>query len=272
MNGVKAKSGRFAALGLRMMFVNLPAAPLVAAVVLGGGSVGDALASAAGVATKALVPLGGKPLGAYVLAALQESCSVGHVTYVGACAGLEPRFDVCVPAGTTLSHSLALGLGAALAQQPARLLVLSADIPWITPQALDRFVGNAPPADLVYPVIPQAVAEARFPGQKRTYATVREGRFTGGNMTLLTPNAVGALLTFIDRLYGGRKNPLTLAAVFGLDTAFKLLAGRVTIAELEARATKLLGVSARAYISPDATLGADVDKQEHLRAAAAELG
>ncbi len=240
--------------------------PLVAAVVLGGGAAEDALARAAGVATKALVPLGGKPLGAYVLAALRESCLIKHVTYVGACAGLEP-FDVCVPAGRTLAHSLALGLGSALAQRPARLLVLSADTPWITPQVLDRFVADAPAADLVYPVIPQAVAEARFPGQKRTYAAVREGRFTGGNMTLLTPAAVGALLTFIDRLYGGRKNPLALAAIFGFDTVVKLMSGRITIPELEARATKLLGVSARAYVSPDASLGADIDKLEHLRAA-----
>ncbi|CAN5892128.1 nucleotidyltransferase family protein [soil metagenome] len=242
---------------------------------LGGGGGGDALASAAGVATKALVPLGGKPLGAYVLAALQKSLCVGHFTYVGTCAGLEPHLgvcDVCVPAGTSLSHSLALGLGSALAQKPTRLLVLSADIPWVTPQALDRFVTDAPAADLVYPVIPQKVAEARFPGQKRTYAAVREGRFTGGNMTLLTPDAVGALLGFMDRLYEGRKNPLTLASIFGLNTAFRLLAGRVTIPELETRATKLLGVSARAYISPDASLGADVDKQEHLRAAVADLG
>ena len=91
-------------------------------------------------------------------------------------------------------------------------------------------------------------------------------------MVLLTPDAVGALLLFIDRLYEGRKNPLALASIFGFDTALKLLAGRVTIDELERRATKLLGVSARAYISPDAALGADVDKPEHLRAAAADLG
>lgn len=256
----------------RMMFVNAPPNSSVAAVVLGGRGTGDALASAAGVTAKALVPVNGKPLGAYVLAALRESRCTSHITYVGSCAGLDPHFDAAVPAGATFAHSLALGLGSALAHRPARLLVLSADIPWVTPQALDRFVADAPDAALVYPVIPQEVAETRFPGQKRTYARVREGCFTGGNTVLLTPEAVGALLTFVDRLYGGRKNIVALAAIFGFDTVVKLALGRVTIAELERRATKLLGVSARAYISPDATLGADVDKPEHLRAAAADLG
>ena len=92
---------------------------------------------------------------------------------------------------------------------------------------LDRFVADAPAAGLVYPEIPQAVAEARFPGQKRTYAAVREGRFTGGNMTLLTPEAVGALLTFIDRALQGPQKPagVGLAARFrhGSQTAIRPL-------------------------------------------------
>ena len=241
-------------------------APVIA-VVLGGGE--DALARAAGVAAKALVPLAGKPMGAHVLEALRCSQQVGYVVYVGPNGGLERRYDAHVPAGDSLADSLALGLGAALAHLPegsegARLLALTADIPWLTAQAVDTFATQSAEVDLVYPVIPAAVSEAQFPAQQRTYVKVRDGRFTGGNMVLLTPAGVPPLLRFMDRLYRGRKNPLALAAIFGWDIVAKLLLGRVSIAELEHRAANILGISVSAFISQDASLGADVDKPEHL--------
>lgn len=237
----------------------------ITAVVLGGGE--DALARASGVAAKALVPLAGKPMGAHVLEALRCSQQVGHVVYVGPNGGLDGYYDAHVPAGDSLADSLALGLGAALAHMPdasGRLLALTADVPWLTARAIDTFATQSASVDLVYPVIPAAVSEAQFPAQQRTYVKVRDGRFTGGNMVLLTPAGVPPLLRFMDRLYRGRKNPLALAAIFGMDVVAKLLVGRVSIAELEHRAASILGISVSAFISEDASLGADVDKPEHL--------
>ena len=239
----------------------------VAAVVLGGGGGGDALAQRAGVAAKALAPLQGRPMAAYVLDALAASHCTEHITYVGPIEGLEPAWDAHVPAGSRLADSLALGFGAALAQAPGRrLLALTADIPWVTASAVDTFVSGAEVVDLVYPVIPRAVAEAQFPNQERTFVKVHDGHFTGGNLVLLSPQTVPVLLSFVDRLYRGRKNPLALASLFGYDIVAKLLMGRVRIAELEARAARILGISVSAYISQDASLGADVDKLEHLGA------
>ena len=239
----------------------------IMAVVLGGGGE-DVLARHAGVDAKALVPVQGKPMGAYVLEALSESQLVDKTVYVGPFKGLEPTLNgaVTVPAGKRLTDSLALGLGAALTQKPTHILVVTADIPWITAASLDTFVTTCPKVDLVYPAIPQQATEEQFAGQKRTYAKVKEGRFTGGNLILMTPAAVPSLLSFVDRLYAGRKNPFALAAIFGWDVVLKLLTGRATIPELEARASRLLGVEARAFISQDASLGADIDKPEHLAA------
>ena len=236
----------------------------VVAVVLGGGA--DALARELGVAAKALVPLRGQPMGAYVLDALAESGCVTRSIYVGPDEGLKAHLGTSlrVPAGARLTDSLALGLGAALALAPERLLLLSADLPWLNSSSVDAFIRDAPKADLVYPVIPRAATEAQFPAQKRTYARVREGEFTGGNLVLLKPGAVAALLPFMDRLYKGRKNPLALATIFGLDVVAKLATGRAAVGELERRASRLLGADVRAFISNDAALGADIDKPAHL--------
>lgn len=237
----------------------------IVAVVLGGGGE-DALARHARVGAKALVSLKNKPMGAYVLDALKGSRCVDKIVYVGLYKGLEPFLNgvVSVPAGKRLTESLALGLGAALTHQPSKLLVVTADLPWLTAASLDRFVSSVPNVDLVYPAVPQYATEAQFASQKRTYARVKEGSFTGGNLILITPKVVPSLLSFVDRLYVGRKNPFALAAVFGWDTVVKLLTGRASIPELEKRASKLLGAEARAFITEDATLGADIDKLEHV--------
>ena len=239
----------------------------VAAVVLGGGGRDD-LAQRAGVAAKALVPLRGKPMGAYVLEAIRGS-QIEHLSYVGETRGLEPYLNgaTSVPAGLSLNDSFALGLGAALTSKPERVLLLSADIPWISSRTIDTLLQAAPPeADLLYPVITRAAAEAQFPTQKRTYVRMKEGQFTGGNVVLLTPKAIAPLLQFVDKLYRGRKNPLAIASMFGLDILVKIALGTASVGEAEDRGSSILGVRALAHISEDASLGADIDDLDHAEA------
>jgi len=236
------------------------------AVVLAGGDGSDLLARHAEVTSKVMVPYQGKPLGRYVLEALQDSCCVSHVVYVGSGSRhFEGLFDLSVPSGQRFVDSIALGLGAALALGgSSRLLLVSADLPWLTAAVTDRFIEGAPPADLVYPIIPQAASLAQFPKHKRTYARLRSGRFTGGNLVLLRAAIIPRLLPFLDRLYRARKNPLALSGILGFDVVLALLFGRAELSGLERRGGSLLGARIRAFVTEDAALGADVDKLEHL--------
>ena len=152
--------------------------------------------------------------------------------------------------------------------QPERILVISADLLWLTKEAVDTFIRDAPAAALVYPIIAREVAEREFPAQKRTYAKLKEGTFTGGNALLLEPRTIPTLLPFVNRAYEGRKNPLSLARLFGFGFVFKLLTGRLRIETLERRAGYLLGMRVRAFQCQDASLGADVDEIAHLETAA----
>ncbi len=238
----------------------------VTAVVLAGGEPGDRLAREAGVEAKALVPLGDRPMGAYVLEALRACPAVGRIVYVGPVnVRLRGLYDVTVPAGARLVDSLAIGLGAGLAQGArARLLVLTADIPWVTGEVFSRFIAQAPAADLVYPAVLRRAAEEQFPHQRRTYARLREGALTGGNAVLLEPSAVGPLLPWIDRVFRARKNPLALAGIVGPSVLLALLARRASIEMLERRVSRLVGITARAHLSNDASLSADVDRPAHV--------
>ncbi len=236
------------------------------AVVLAGGEVGDRMAADAGVEAKALVPLAGKPMGAYVLEALRSCAPVGRIVYVGPVnVRLRGLYDVSVPAGRRLVDSLALGVGAALAQAPeARLLVLTADIPWVTSDGLAAFIDAVPDADLVYPAVTEAASSAQFPHQRRTYVRLREGRVTGGNAVLIAPAAVPKLLPLIDAAFRARKNPLALAGLFGVDVLLALLLGTAGIGQLERRLERMSGIHARALVTDDAALAADVDRPGHL--------
>lgn len=245
----------------------------VVAVVLAGGDVSDRLANAAGVEAKALVPLGDQPLGAYVLRALRESGVVASTVYVGPTnARLAGLYDLQVPAGHRMVDSLALGLGAGLSVPgTGPLLLLGADIPWVTGAMIARFVAGARaattpagPAQLIYPVVREAAAEAQFPGQKRTYARLKSGKFTGGNLVLLHRELAPALLPQIDRIFRARKNPFALAGIIGLDVLFALLTGQADISQLERRVSGLVGAPVRALITDDAALAADVDKPSQL--------
>lgn len=237
------------------------------AVVLGGGAEDDALAHNAGVAAKALVSHQGRSMGAHVLQALRESEAVRASIYVGP---TEPTIrslaEAEVMAGRSLADSLALGLGAALGryQDAERILVVTADLPWLEASAIDDFVARAPEADLCYPAISKRHALEQFPGQRRTYARLREGPFTGGNLMLIKPSFVPVLLPFVDRAYRGRKNPLALASLIGFGTLLKFLTGHLSIPDLERSLSRRLGGELRAVISPHACLGADADKPEHL--------
>lgn len=232
---------------------------------LAGGN--DDLSRQSGVASKALVPIQGKPMAYHILRALRHSDSVTFISYVGQA---DPSFvslaDALLPAGESMAATLALGAGAALAKYPEQpLLILSADVPWLTPSAVDNFVQNTPDVDLIYPIIPKEVSEKQFPGQKRTYVKIAEGQFTGGNVILISVRMLPKLLSVLNQLYAARKSPIGLARLFGFDIIIKLVLGRVTIPEIEARAKKILGADLKAWVSDDASLGADVDKSSHLQ-------
>lgn len=236
------------------------------AVVLAASGADDPLVQQAGVPSKALFPLGDRPLVSYLLTALREAEGVGRIVYVGPSApSLEPLHDLVVPGGARLVDSLAAGLGHAAATGGRKLLLCASDIPWVTGPMIDRFLDRAPTdAALVYPVVPQAAATRDFPDQPRTYVRLSEGRVTGGNLMLLDASLVPRLMPLVDRVYRARKNPFALAAIVGWRTLLALVLGRANLPGLEARVGQLLGARVAALLTDDAALAADVDELAHV--------
>lgn len=240
----------------------------IAAIVLAGGQ--DDLARQEQVAAKSLILINNKPMASYVLEPLNALAEVKHIAFVGPEAErLASLYNTRVPAGETLTGSLRAGITASKGCEADFYLVLTADLPWITQEALASFLQAALAigADLVYLATDKASAEAQFPSLKRTYGRFFEGKLTGGNVLLLKAGAESKLLPFIDKAFAARKNPFRLASIIGFQTLFALALGRLKVAALERRVSSLLDFSVRVILSSDASLATDVDSARHLQVA-----
>ncbi|MCS7058383.1 MAG: nucleotidyltransferase family protein [Meiothermus sp.] len=230
------------------------------AIVLAGGSPEDPLARRFGVASKALLPYRGRPLVEQTLQALHRAGL--EVVLVGPPAPLCPSPKAHLADQGGLLANLEAGLQAA---QGERVLVSTGDMPFLSAEAVRWVLQNAPEAGFVYTIVARSTIEARFPGMRRTYARVREGVFTGGNIALLDKSLFRRALPLIQRALALRKRPLALARMVGLGTLVRVLLGQAGIPELERRVSQILGLPARALPTPYAEVGVDLDREEDLR-------
>ncbi len=143
-----------------------------------------------------------------------------------------------------------------------QVLLMTCDIPLITSAAIDDFLNQAEPleADILYPVMSRETMEGTYPETKRTYAKLKEGTFTGGNLILANPVAVMANLALIDEAFSLRKSVPKLMRFLGPKFITKLLLHTLSLTEIENRASEMVNARAKAIVSTYPEMGIDVDK------------
>lgn len=246
------------------------------AVVLGGGDPGDAFAASHHVNVKPLIPIHGHPIAAYVLHALKNSGLVARIAYVGPTTPeLESLIDHRITDHGTLLSNLEAGVDALNKEglhAGERVLIVTADIPMLTAEQVRSVLAASPTdAGLVYPVVRREDCERAYPGVKRTYATVRDGTFTGGNLFILDPALIHQFLPKLREVLAARKAPLKLAGIIGPGILLEFVTKRLTIQKLEQKVSQILGVKARALVTPHAAIGTDIDKDADLELAQAHI-
>ncbi|MDP2873589.1 MAG: NTP transferase domain-containing protein [Bacillota bacterium] len=240
--------------------------PAVSAVVLAGRANEGVFRELSDAPNEALIDIAGRPMLAYVLDALTGSKSVRKVVVVGT-----PDVDAHLPdgidllrAGDDVIANASLGLAAVDQHQPA--LIVTSDIPLITPEVIDGFVRQCltRPAELYYPAIPRGDAEGRFPNVKRTYAKLREGTYTGGNVFMIDPRVASKLASRAREFVAARKSPAKMAGLLGPMFLAKLLLGALSVRELEVKVSRMFGVKGVVVITHSVEIGVDVDKVSDL--------
>jgi len=233
----------------------------VDAIVLGGG---DGAVIDPACRFKGLLPIGGKPMIEWVVDALRAADLVaGLAAVVPSAEDLGPwvdKVDKLVVSDGELMENLIAGIQSFRVDRP--VLVVTGDLPLLDGDALDDFVRSslASGADFCYPLLRKEDILIQFPDTERTFVRLATGRVTGGNMMVLNPALVERNQALGQRLFDTRKSPLAMARVLGPVFVFKLLTGRLTIPELEAKMGELLGGRGAAVFTRHGSIGLDVDK------------
>ncbi len=241
------------------------------AVLLAGARGASPLTEAFGVDNKAFIPLEGKPMINYVLEVLNSLEEIEEIIVVGPPGELEKlegkaAFKI-VPERGDIIDNLLQGVNNLSLEKP--LILLTSDIPMITRESLEDFIKRSRElgADFCYPIIKRESCEEKYPGGVRTYAQLREGSFTGGNIFFVKPHVVESTARKAGEFIALRKKPHLLAMKLGIAFILKYVFKRLTIREAEEKVSRLFGVKARAVITSYPEIGVDVDKLEDLELA-----
>ncbi len=234
---------------------------LVDAVILAGGS---AAALDPSYPAKGLFPVAGKPLVAWVAAALRAARSIRHIAVVIPTDKDLGEWTALVDHVIVHDGSFSENLGAGVDALPCDLMLVgvTGDIPALTPEAIDDLVAQTleRKAAVSYPLISESDMLEQLPGSVRTFFKLKSGRYTGGNAMLGDPRLYPKAHELTQRLFETRKSALKMLLLIGLPFAVKLALGRLEPCDVEKKLGKLMQAPFAAVYTRHASIGADVDK------------
>ncbi|MDR5682891.1 MAG: nucleotidyltransferase family protein [Armatimonadota bacterium] len=244
------------------------------AVVMAGGGREDALPE--GVANKAFLPVGSRPMVEWVLRALRAAPEVRRIGLVAPAPLPDAVASLCdrwIPERGELIHNVVEGLAAF--PEAEWILLCGGDLPLLTPAAVSAFVAAALDrgGDFGYGIVRREEVESKFPGARKTFVRVREGSFTGGSLIVVRPSAVTRIRPLIEQAIEARKNPAKLASLFGAKYVMKYAMGQLSVADVERRLHELTGLRGHAVVCayPEIALDVDVGKPDNLAVAESVL-
>lgn len=254
---------------------NFPGGPRTASVewsvilLAGSRPGGDPLAKHFNAPTKALVPLGGRPMIAHVLDTLLAVPAVGSITVLAQ----DPQTICDHPqlrnhfansrltiAGSTDGIASSIAHHISTDAQPWPVLVTTADHPLLSVAMLDHFMTCSAECDIAIGLVSKAtLAEESDPAQ-RTWLKFRDDAVSGANLFALRSPAVMEALRYWASLERHRKKPWRMAARLGPSLLFDVLLRRLSLDQAFDRAGQRLGVKAKAVRLPFPLAAVDVDK------------
>jgi GTP:adenosylcobinamide-phosphate guanylyltransferase len=224
----------------------------------------DPLAAEAGVSHKCLVPIGGRPLLAHVLAALAEVDGIAGIRIavepgaeeqlrpIALASGLPVAF---VAAAATITDSVY----AAAEGTDGPVVITTADNVLLTPAAVRQVADRLAAGDDVVIALARKedVLSAHPQGQRRFYK-FRDGEFSNCNLYGLSRPGLALAETFRE---GGQfaKNPMRIARAFGLFNLVILRAGLISLDGAMRRLGRRFGVRVSALVLKDGAHAIDVD-------------
>jgi len=238
------------------------------AIVLAGRKKDGILEKEFDVPTKALIPFNGKPMISYVIDAIKGTPNIGKIIAIGPENALSPlfssddRIEILDDRGGILEN-IEAGITYLKPKEEDFILIITSDIPLVTSEMINYFINVSLKydADFFYPILKKEICEEKFPNTRRTYGTVKEGTFTGGNFFLVRAYAFMEAKEFLKKAINYRKKPWKLSKLLGFKLLVRFFTKKITISEVENKAYELLGYKGKAIEMPYPEIGIDVDKE-----------
>ncbi len=239
------------------------------ALILAGTKEKGPLEIAENVDNKALIMIDGRPMIDYIVDALNNSKNIDRILVVGPKNELHPyigkKVEEILNPGNSILENMEIGLN--YFNFADNLLLLSSDIPLITPEAINEFLSicTKRKACIGYPIITKENIIKKYPETERTYVKMKEGIFCGGNITFFKPDVFFQNKKLIKELFENRKATWKYAKILGLKFILKFLFKALTLEEIEKRVTGILGYNSIAVMVSYPEIMIDLDKPSDLK-------
>lgn len=240
-------------------------------VVLAGGipAFDDPLYSLTQGQPKAFLRFGQETLLDKVLQALHSATNVDKVAVVGIAqpGQLTIRYPYdFLPSQGTFVDNIFAGVDWLLKEDSdsKHALFCTSDIPTLTSPIIDSFIAQCQPLDYAayYPMVTKEAMEARFPGSKRTFVHLTDANVAGGDLVIARPDLADEHRELLLALTDKRKQAWKLARIIGPFFLLRFLLHRLSIADIETTATRVIGHPVKILLSPVAEIAMDIDKPE----------
>lgn len=239
------------------------------ALILAGTKKKGPLEIAENVDNKALIMIDDKPMITYIVDALNNSENIDKIIVVGPKNELHPyigkKVKEILNPGNSILENMEIGLN--YFNSAGSLLLLTSDIPLITPEAIDEFleICTKRKAYIGYPIITKENIVKKYPETERTYIKMKEGIFCGGNITFFKPDVFFQNKKLIKELFENRKSTWKYAKILGFKFILKFLFKTLTMEEIEKRITGILGYNSAAVVVSYPEIMIDLDKPSDLK-------
>ncbi len=239
------------------------------ALILAGMKEKGPLEIAEKVDNKALIMINGRPMIEYIVDVLNNSENIDQILVVGPKKELHPyigkKVKEILNSGNSLLENMEIGLN--YFNSADSLLLLTSDIPLITPEAIDEFleICTKRKAYIGYPIITKGNIVIKYPETERTYIKMKEGIFCGGNITFFKPDVFFQNKKLIKELFENRKSTWKYAKILGLKFILKFLFKTLTMGEIEKRVTDIIGYNSIAVMVSYPEIMIDLDKLSDLK-------
>jgi GTP:adenosylcobinamide-phosphate guanylyltransferase len=244
---------------------------LFTAIILAGvRPTGDPVAEAAGVLSKAFIPVGGRPMVLRVLDALDASRQIGTRILCGPSQKSieqQPELKARIAEGRLKwvagqsTPSLSTYHVLQSLSDNAPVLVTTADHALLSTKIIDYFCSEALKAgwDVAVGLASHGEVILAFPETRRTAIKFKDGSYCGCNLFgFMNPQSYRAA-QFWRQIEQERKNPLKMMRMLGWRAVLRYLAGKMSLNDALRYLSKQMGLRAGVVMLPFPEAAVDVD-------------